>query len=103
MASKKAKIAPAPWRVRYKQMAQSGKLSRPQVVDANGEPVNMNLKNHANLVALAPTMLALLEKVEHEARLWYLMLAGDHPGLPKPDWLETVTEAVRIANRGGLS
>lgn len=94
----KPKRAPGPWRVAYKQVNQQGVGSRPYLVDANGDPVNLNQKGNATLAALAPSMLAALEQAEYEARLWFLMLKGEHPGITKPQWLQDAEHLVRAAS-----
>lgn len=86
----------APWKVKYRQISEKGVGSRPQVLNAEGEPLKIHNKQIAELVAAAPEMLRILLDIESDTRLWFLMLAQDHPHMKKPAWY---AELSRIAHK----
>lgn len=80
------KIQPWPWRVEFLQYSQSGKHSRPRIVDANGKTVSMSSGAQATLMAMAPLLLDRLKKLENRAESLHLQLQsalGFNMAIPK--------------------
>jgi hypothetical protein len=96
------KPQPGPWRVQYLQVSSKGVPSRPRLLDATSKPVKLSAAANAELAALAPALLALLELALNDADLWHRMLASEHPGLRRPDWLAQAERLV-FCGRAGLS
>jgi hypothetical protein len=88
--------------VQYLQVSPKGVPSRPRLLDANGKPVKLSAAANAELAALAPALLALLELALNDADLWLKMLASEHPGLGRPDWLAQAERLV-CCGRSGMS
>jgi hypothetical protein len=68
------RIQPAPWRAEFLQYSQSGKRSRPRIVDATGKPVKLSNARQATLAALAPELLDALAGLFDRAEMLHLQL-----------------------------
>lgn len=100
--ARKKKHAPGPWRVQYNQYFASGAKSRPAIFDAEGEPVSFRSGPNAELASLSPQMLALLERVEFDARMWWLRLKSEFPNEPEPQWWTDLLRLITQARTKGL-
>lgn len=68
------RLQPVPWRVEFLQSSQSGKRSRPRIVDATGKPVKLSNARQATLAALAPELLDALAGLFARAEMLHLQL-----------------------------
>ena len=92
------RIQPWPWYVQYRQYSQSGKASRPRIMDDSGKPVSFNKPAQAALAAMAPMLLDRLEKLTDRAEMMHLMVQSAHGfNSPEPQALVEAKELVRVA------
>lgn len=96
------RIQPWPWYVAHREFSQSGKLSRPRIMDANHKPLSLSKTRQLTLAAMAPILLDRLANLVNKAEMMHLQVQSELAvNLPEPHELTLARQLVRIAERLG--